>query len=209
MLDLPNEIGVGLRDPAQLFGFGESAAQAVEPDQYADYQQGKAAVERRLGVDIDEDLIAQLEGDASISVSDRGDVGVRIELADEAKFGDTLAKLEKELPRLISSTGGSRTRLTQRRRRDRAAQRRRRHARLQRGGRRAAARPTSPRAWSSCQASSRSTSTGAKGALVVNADAQELFLEALRAGQQPRRRRLAGHRAGARRPARSPARSTS
>ena len=112
VLDLPNEIGVGLRDPAQLFRFGESAAQAVDPDQYADYQTGKAAAERRLGIDIDEDLIAQLEGDASLSVSTRGDVGVRIELADEAKFSDTLEKLEKELPRFISSTGGSPTRLT-------------------------------------------------------------------------------------------------
>ena len=112
VLDLPNEIGIGLRNPAQLFHFGESAAQAVEPAQYADYQQGKAAAERRLDIDIDDDLIAQLEGDASVSVSTRGDVGVRIELADEAKFSDTLEKLEKELPKLISSTGGSPTRLT-------------------------------------------------------------------------------------------------
>ena len=112
VLNLPNEIGVGLRDPAQLFTFGESAAQAVSPDQYADYSAGKAAAERRLGIDIDEDLIAQLEGDASLSISTRGDVGVRIALADEAKFSDTLAKLEKELPRFISRTGGSRTRLT-------------------------------------------------------------------------------------------------
>ena len=64
VLDLPNEIGAGLRNPAQVFRFGESAAQAVNPTDYADYRTAKTTLERRLDVDIDEDLIAQLEGDA-------------------------------------------------------------------------------------------------------------------------------------------------
>ena len=72
VLDLPNEIGVGLRDPAQLFQLRRERRAGREPDQYADYSAGKAAAERRLGIDIDEDLIAQLEGDASLSVSTRG-----------------------------------------------------------------------------------------------------------------------------------------
>ena len=98
VLDLPNEIGVGLRDPAQVFSFGESAAQAVNPQGYSDYQTAKATIERRLDIDIDDDLIGQLEGDASLSVSTQGAVGARIQLADEAAFKRTLSKLEKELP---------------------------------------------------------------------------------------------------------------
>ncbi len=136
VLDLPKEIGVGLRNPAQVFRFGESAVQAVEPAQYADYQQTKAAAERRLGIDIDEDLIAQLEGDASVSVSTGGDVGVRIELADEAKFSDTLGEAGEGAAQADLQHGRLAHAANPRRRRDRAAQRRRRQRRLSGGGRR-------------------------------------------------------------------------
>ncbi len=179
VLDLPKEIGIGLRNPAQVFRFGESAVQAVEPAQYADYQQTKAAAERRLGIDIDEDLIAQLEGDASVSVSTRGDVGVRIELADEAKFSDTLAKLEKELPKLISSTGGSPTRLT--RAGDvsvlRSADGDSVAYQVEDG---AILLSNKPARVKQLAGETPKEVDGAKGAFVVNANAEELFLEALR-----------------------------
>jgi hypothetical protein len=179
VLDLPNEIGIGLRDPAQLFTFGESAAQAVDPEQYADYQQTKAAAERRLGIDIDDDLIGQLEGDASISVSTRGDVGVRIELADEAKFSDTLDKLEKELPAFISSTGGSRTRLT--RAGDvtviRSADGDTLAYKVEDGALVLSNRPSRVEQVAGEQPVDV---PGAKGALVMSADAEELVLQALR-----------------------------
>ena len=179
VLDLPNEIGAGLRNPAQVFRFGQSAAQAVNPTGYADYQTAKTTLERRLDVDIDDDLIGQLEGAMSLSVSTAGAVGARIELEDEAAFKRTLAKVEKELPALISGSSGSTTKLTKRGDFNelRAADgdgfaygvvdgslvvatdvaRARRVARAQ------------PEAV-----------PGAKGALVVNADAEKLFLEALR-----------------------------
>ena len=179
VLDLPNEIGVGLRDPAQLFAFGESAAQAVDPDQYGGYQTGKAAAERRLGIDIDEDLIAQLEGDAALSVSTRGDVGVRIELADEAKFSDTLEKLEKELPRFISSTGGSPTRLT--RAGDvtvlRSADGDTLAYKVEGGALLLSNRPSRVE---QLAGEEPVEVEGAKGALVMRADAQDLFIQALR-----------------------------
>lgn len=183
VLDLPNEIGVGLRNPAQLFAFGEGAAQAVSPDQYSDYQAGKAAAEKRLGIDIDGDLIGQLEGDAAVSVSTRGDIGVRIQLADEARFSDTLDKLEKELPRFLASTGGSRTRLT-------------------RAGAVTVLRSDDgdtiaykvdgdallisnrPARVEQLAGEEPKDVSGAKGALVMRADAQELFVEALRSRGQ-------------------------
>ena len=179
VLNLANEIGVGLRDPAQLFSFGESAAQAVSPRQYADYQQTKAATERRLGIDIDEDLIGQLEGDASISISTGGAVGARIELEDEDAFATTLRKLEKELPALLSSTGGSPTRLT------RAGD----FTLLRSADGESLAYTIDEGALVISDSVARARQVadgrteevdGAKGALVVNTDAQQLFLDALR-----------------------------
>ena len=40
-------------------------------------------------------------------MSTSGDVGARIELDDEAAFSRTLAKVEKELPAILSGTGDS------------------------------------------------------------------------------------------------------
>ena len=133
----------------------------------------------RLGIDIDEDLIAQLEGDAAISVSTRGDVGVRIQLADEAKFSDTLEKLEKELPRFISSTGGSRTRLT--RAGDvtvlRSADGDAIAYKVEGDALLVSNRPARVE---QLAGEEPQDVEGAKGALVMKADAQELFVEALR-----------------------------
>lgn len=179
VLDLPNEIGAGLRNPAQVFRFGESAAQAVDPSGYADYRTAKTTIERRLDVDIDKDLIGQLEGAMSISVSTKGDVGARIDLEDEAAFGRTLAKVEKELPALISGSSGSPTRL------------------VKRGDLRELVSADGDRlaygvvdgAFVVANELSRAQRVareepeaveGAKGALVVNADAEQLFLEGLR-----------------------------
>jgi len=179
VLDLPNEIGAGLRNPAQVFRFGEQAAQAVNPTDYADYRTAKTTLERRLDVDIDEDLIAQLEGALSVSVSTSGDVGARIDLDDEASFGRTLAKVEKELPAILSGAGDSPTRL------------------IRRGDFRELASADGDRFFygvvdgalvlSNDLARARRVAReepeaveGAKGALVVSADAEQLFLEALR-----------------------------
>lgn len=180
VLDLPGEIGAGLRNPAQAFRFGESAAQAVNPEDYADYRTAKTSLERRLKVDIDDDLISQLEGALSLSVSTTGDVGARIELEDEAAFSRTLAKVETELPALLAG-GGSPARLTKR------------------GDLRELASADGDRVFygvvdgalvlSNELARARRVARerpkpveGAKGALVVKADAERLFLQALRRG---------------------------
>ena len=178
-LDIPNEIGAGLRNPAHVFRFGESVAQAVDPSDYADYQRAKATQERRLGIDIDEDLIDQLRGATSLSVSTGGDAGARVELDDATAFRRTLAKAERNLPEVISSSGGSPTRLTKRgdfRELSSADGDRVAYGvvdgalvvanDLARARRVARERPEAVE--------------GAKGALVLDANAEQLFLEGLR-----------------------------
>src|SRR3954452_6357003 len=61
------EIGVGLRNPRQLVAFIESALQAVDPQTFGDYEQGKRAIAAKLDLDIDKDLIAQLTGNLAVS----------------------------------------------------------------------------------------------------------------------------------------------
>ena len=179
VLDLPSEIGAGLRNPAQVLRFGESAAQAVNPTGYADYRTARTTLERQLDVDIDDDLIAQLEGAMSVTVSTSGDVGARIELEDEAAFARTLAKVEKELPAIISGAGDSPAKLTKRgdfRELSSADGDRVVYGVVD--GALVLANDL-PRAQRVAREEPKAVE-GTKGALVVNADAERLFLEALR-----------------------------
>ncbi len=65
MLARPGEIGLGLRDLGQVIGFAEAACQSVDPSGFGDYEQAKQTLDSRLGISIDDDLIAQLDGDMS------------------------------------------------------------------------------------------------------------------------------------------------
>ena len=92
------EIGVGLRDAGQLVTFFESALQAVDPQTFGDYEQGKRAIAGRLDLDVDKDVIAQLAGNLSVSATIDGDFGVRAELKDPAAFARTVDKVAEALP---------------------------------------------------------------------------------------------------------------
>jgi hypothetical protein len=94
----PREIGVGLRDPSQLVTFFESALQAVDPQTFGDYEQGKRALEGRLDLDIERDVIAQLTGNLSLSATIEGEFGARAELKDAGAFERTLDKVVTALP---------------------------------------------------------------------------------------------------------------
>ena len=94
----PDEIGVGLRDPQQLVTFFESALQAVDPQTFGDYEQGKRALSAKLDLDIDKDVIAQLTGNVSVSATIAGEFAVRAEVKDEAAFSKTVEKIAKALP---------------------------------------------------------------------------------------------------------------
>lgn len=96
----PGEIGVGLRDPGQLVTFFESALQAVDPQSFGDYEQGKRALAGRLDLDVDKDLFAQLGGNLSVSATIEGEFGVRAEVKDPAAFAKTVDKVAEALPDL-------------------------------------------------------------------------------------------------------------
>ena len=105
------EIVLGLRDPSQIIDFAMATAEVVDPAGYAEFQSAKEQAGRRLGVNIDEDVIAQLTGDVSAVVSIDGKFGVRAELEDAAAFERTLAKIVDGLPQFsdditIAKAGG-------------------------------------------------------------------------------------------------------
>src|SRR4051794_34117294 len=94
----PGEIAVGLRDPTQLVAFFESALQALDPQSYGNYEQGKRALQAKLDLDIDKDVIAQLTGNVSVSATIQGKFGARADVKDPAAFAQTVAKVAKALP---------------------------------------------------------------------------------------------------------------
>ena len=99
------EIGLAVRDPSQIVDFFESAFQAVEPAQFGDYETAKRALAQQLDLDLDEDVIAQLTGDLSVSVAVDGGFGARAEVAEPARFRRTVDKLADALPRLGAGAG--------------------------------------------------------------------------------------------------------
>ena len=54
------EVGLGIRNPAQIVRFAEAAGQAVDPSGFGDYAQAKQTLDSRLDISIDDDLIGQL-----------------------------------------------------------------------------------------------------------------------------------------------------
>ena len=98
----PGELGLGLRDPSHLVDFALDAAGAVEGPSV---EVAKRQVEQRLGIDIEDDVSNQLTGDASMTATPSGKLGVRAELKDPAAFKRTLAKIAGALPRLAAGLG--------------------------------------------------------------------------------------------------------
>ncbi|MGH2715193.1 MAG: DUF3352 domain-containing protein [Thermoleophilaceae bacterium] len=102
---IPGEVGFGLREPSQVVAFFESAFQAVDPQSFGDYEAGKRAISQRFGIDVDEDLFAQLTGDLSVSVAVDGAFSARAEVADPDAFADTVDRLAEALPQLGAGAG--------------------------------------------------------------------------------------------------------
>ncbi|NLT05187.1 MAG: DUF3352 domain-containing protein [Solirubrobacterales bacterium] len=108
VLDRDAAIELALRDPSQLLAFAQATAQAVDPDGFSGFTEGKAQIERQLKIDLDDDLIAQLKGDLAVSVGTDGKFGARAELTDPDALRATLAKLEPVLPDLARGIAGER-----------------------------------------------------------------------------------------------------
>jgi hypothetical protein len=89
----PGEVAVGIRDLGRIIEFGEAAGQAINPDDFGDYEAGKEQISTLLGVDIDEDVIAQLRGDTAVTAGPDGSLSVRAELEDPEKLERALEKI--------------------------------------------------------------------------------------------------------------------
>lgn len=105
-----DEVGVGLRDPSQIADFAQLAAEEAGA---GEIELAKSQISDRLGIDLDEDVIGQLTGEASVAVNLQGNVGFRSELADPAAFEDTLDQISRQLPQAAAGIGAEGLRLEQ------------------------------------------------------------------------------------------------
>jgi hypothetical protein len=112
IIEREGEIGLGIRDLAHIVRFGENAGQAIDPAGFGDYARGKQTIDKQLGVSLDDDLIAQLTGNVSASMSPDGEFGVRAELKDPRAFERTLAKVADVLPSFAQGAGFGPVQLT-------------------------------------------------------------------------------------------------
>jgi hypothetical protein len=99
------EIGFGVRDPGQIVTFIESALRALDPQGSGDYETGKQAISQQLGVDVDDDIFAQLTGNMAVSLALNGSFGARVEVESPSAFADTVDKVAEALPELGSGLG--------------------------------------------------------------------------------------------------------
>jgi hypothetical protein len=92
------EVGFGIRNPAQIWSFGQSVARITDPAGYAKFTREKAQLSKQLGVNVDRDLVGQLTGNAALSVGIDGAFALRADLRDPAAAARTL---RKAAPRLV------------------------------------------------------------------------------------------------------------
>jgi Protein of unknown function (DUF3352) len=98
------ELGLGLRDPGQIVEFAIDAGSATEGPAV---EIGKRQIERQLGIDVEDDITNQLTGDTSVVVTPAGKFGARAELEDPTAFKKTLAKVAGTLPQVAETLGSS------------------------------------------------------------------------------------------------------
>jgi hypothetical protein len=100
----PGEIGIGIRDPQQIYNFALTTLQTTNPQGFGQFAAGKAELGRRLGVNFDKDVIGQLSGNSAVSLATDGKFAARAELKDPAAFKTALAKVAKGIPALTNSS---------------------------------------------------------------------------------------------------------
>ena len=105
VVERPGEIGIGVRDIGQIESFAETVAQAIVPSDYGDFAAAKTQLEKQLNVDLEKDVLAQLSGNISASVSLSGDFGLTAEPKDPAAFKRTLARVAPVLPTVVDGAG--------------------------------------------------------------------------------------------------------
>lgn len=100
-----DDVGFGVRDPSQVVDFAEQAGEAANTPEFRQFEAAKAKLGRRLGVNIDRDLVDQFEGDASLSLGVDGSFGFRSELQDPKGFQRTLDRLSRRVPDVAKGFG--------------------------------------------------------------------------------------------------------
>lgn len=103
------ELGVGLRDLAQVYDFSLAAGQAADPSGFGEFETAKRQIDDRLGISVDDDLLGQLNGDLSFSFNVSGGFGARAELDDPAAFRRALEKAAPVIPEFLAGTTGGAT----------------------------------------------------------------------------------------------------
>jgi hypothetical protein len=94
------EIGFGVRNPAQLYTFGQTVARITDPAGYAKFVRDKAKASKDLGVNVDRDIFAQLTGNTAFSVALDGKFAVRADLRDPAAMEATLKRAVPNLKKV-------------------------------------------------------------------------------------------------------------
>ncbi len=84
-------IQLGIRDPAQIVDFIESASQATSAHGYANFLRQEAALRRKTGVDL-QALVSQLTGDLTVDTDSRTTLA-RVDVSDPATVSQILTKI--------------------------------------------------------------------------------------------------------------------
>ncbi|MBV9606080.1 MAG: DUF3352 domain-containing protein [Solirubrobacterales bacterium] len=93
---------LGIRDPAQIATFVESALQAVDPTKYAQFQAALVALRNGFGIDAT-GALSRLTGD--LITTGQGPVSlIRAGISDPASVSQTLANLQKHIHTLSPRT---------------------------------------------------------------------------------------------------------
>jgi hypothetical protein len=86
------EVGFGVRNPAQLYTFGQEVARITNPAGYAKFLRDKAKASSDLGVNVDRDIFGQLTGNTEFSIALNGEFAARADLKSPATMEATLKK---------------------------------------------------------------------------------------------------------------------
>lgn len=95
---------VGIRDPAQVIAFAQQAAEAIAPGKLRALSVAKTVIEGTRGIDLDEDVVAQLTGTTTVR-SDLRRVSVRAQVRDPRAMATTLDRLLPLMPSLLHGLG--------------------------------------------------------------------------------------------------------
>jgi hypothetical protein len=92
-----SDVGFGMRGLTQLINWGVATSRLTDPSEYREFQGRKTRLNKELGIDIDKDVIAQFQGDSSMSFALDGSFALRSQLEDPAAFRATLKKATPKL----------------------------------------------------------------------------------------------------------------